>query len=65
MVLKHSQMRNVPLLFCVNKQDLPNAKQPAEIEKVFDLKEVRTSRAFKMQSLAAITGYVSVVVGRE
>jgi len=56
MVLKHPQMRNVPLLFCVNKQDLPNAQQPAEIEKIFDLKEVKLSRAFKMQSLAAITG---------
>jgi len=57
LLLKNSDMQDVPLLFCVNKQDLPQALPPADIDKLFNLTEVKaSSRGFKMQSLTAITG---------
>jgi len=56
LLLKHPEMSEVPLLFCINKQDLPNALAQEEIEKIFNLNEIRETREFNIQTLTAITG---------
>lgn len=46
----------VPILILANKQDLPGARDPKEIEKHLGLHELGTGHLYHVQSACAITG---------
>lgn len=46
----------VPLLLLANKQDLPGAKEPHEIESLMQLKETLHNGLYHVQPACAITG---------
>lgn len=47
----------VPLLLLANKQDLPGAKEPHEIETLLQLREtLHNNSLYHVQSACAITG---------
>jgi len=46
----------VPLLILANKQDLPGAKEPFELENLLQLKEIMVNSYFHIQPTCAITG---------
>ena len=46
----------VPILILANKQDLPGAKDPKEIEKILGLNELGAQHLFHVQPTCAITG---------
>ena len=45
---------NVPLLVVANKQDLPGAASPSELETLLDLKELKQS--WHLEAVCAVTG---------
>ncbi|CAL1267987.1 unnamed protein product [Larinioides sclopetarius] len=46
----------VPILVLANKQDLPNAKEPAEVEKILGLHELGPNVLWHVQPACAIIG---------
>jgi ADP-ribosylation factor-like protein 4 len=46
----------VPLLLLANKQDLPGAKEPHEIETLMQLRETLHNTLYHVQPACAITG---------
>ena len=53
--LGEANMRNVPLLVYANKQDIPNATKPNELERMLNCQGI-TDRPWKVQGTCAITG---------
>ncbi|KAJ8308206.1 hypothetical protein KUTeg_013080 [Tegillarca granosa] len=54
-ILESESMANVPLVVIANKQDLPNAMGPIELEKALDLSSL-TNRKWMIQKTCAIKG---------
>ena len=57
--MRTSELRGVPFLFFVNKQDIENAITPRQLEEVFNTKQIQTTRPLHVQPLTAINGYES------
>jgi len=55
-LVRTQELRGVPLLFFVNKQDIHTALSPRDLEDAFNTKKIRASRPFHIHSLTAITG---------
>ena len=53
---KSPENSQVPILILANKQDLPGAKDPKEIEKHLGLHELSTQHYHHVQPACAITG---------
>lgn len=53
---KSPENSGVPILVIANKQDLPGAKEPAEIEKMLGLHELGTTYIWHVQPACAIIG---------
>ena len=54
-LIKDDQLRNAALLVLANKQDMPNAANPAEITDKFRLMDLR-SHEWYVQACSAING---------
>eukprot|EP01111_Echinosteliopsis_oligospora_P017720 TRINITY_DN7788_c0_g1_i2.p1 TRINITY_DN7788_c0_g1~~TRINITY_DN7788_c0_g1_i2.p1 ORF type:complete len:196 (+),score=38.20 TRINITY_DN7788_c0_g1_i2:125-712(+) len=55
-LLRHQALKQVPLLFFANKQDLESIHNINDIKTTFNMKEIERTRDFKLQPLTAITG---------
>jgi len=55
-VLSSDELRNASLLVLANKQDLPNAMPPAELQERLKLREIRGGRKWFVQGASATTG---------
>ncbi|XP_013393066.1 ADP-ribosylation factor-like protein 4C [Lingula anatina] len=53
---RSSENSGVPVLVIANKQDLPGAKDPSEIEKLLSLHELSPNHLWHVQPACAITG---------
>lgn len=53
---KNPENSSVPVLVLANKQDLPGAKEPCEIEKAMGLNELGSNQLYHVQPACAITG---------
>lgn len=57
MLVRTSDLRGVPFLFFVNKQDLGTAMTPVQVEELFNTQQIMASRPIHVQPLTAINGY--------
>eukprot|EP00026_Physarum_polycephalum_P007420 Phypoly_transcript_07480.p1 GENE.Phypoly_transcript_07480~~Phypoly_transcript_07480.p1 ORF type:complete len:197 (-),score=31.33 Phypoly_transcript_07480:774-1364(-) len=55
-LVRTSELRGVPFLFFVNKQDIENASTPRQMEEVFNMKQIQSTRPTHVQPLTAING---------
>lgn len=60
--MDNAGLQDVPILFFLNKQDLPQALPPDDLDRAFNLTERIVERDFKLQTLTALTGYIFFAV---
>eukprot|EP01064_Diplonema_japonicum_P029182 TRINITY_DN4652_c1_g1_i1.p1 TRINITY_DN4652_c1_g1~~TRINITY_DN4652_c1_g1_i1.p1 ORF type:complete len:201 (+),score=36.29 TRINITY_DN4652_c1_g1_i1:47-604(+) len=55
-LLEDPTLSNATLLLLCNKQDLPNAIAPGEVNRVFDLQKIVGKRSWYLQGCSAVNG---------